>query len=106
MQRKTPAPNKEGRTVALSNQTSAPQHDRTAAEIGTVDTMLDGVMHTGSYRVRAGSEGRQRYRVTADKTITVNYKGRNRHTAIGMRGLQTIAEILLAELVRETPAAL
>jgi hypothetical protein len=104
MQRKRPLGKRKAETVALSNQTPAPQHDRAAAEIGTVDTVLDGVIHTGFYRVRAGSEGRQRYRVTADKTITVNYKGRHKHTAIGMRGLQSTAEILLAELVRETPA--
>jgi hypothetical protein len=85
--------------MALTNQKAGPKYDAQSAEIGSVTTTLEGVTYTGFYRVRAQGKGRQRYHVTADKVVTVDYKGHTKHTSVGMRGLQWTAETLLSELV-------
>jgi predicted alpha/beta hydrolase len=86
-----------------------PQYDAQSAEIGNVSTTLEGVTYTGFYRVRAQGKGKQRYHVTADKRVTVDYKGQTKYTSVGMRGLQWTAEALLSELVsaseRNQPAS-
>jgi hypothetical protein len=85
--------------MSLTNQKPGPTYDAQSAEIGNVATLLNGVTYVGFYRVGAGGRGRQRFNVTADKTVTVDYHGRVKYTCIGMRGLQLTAEALLSELV-------
>lgn len=86
-------------TPMISNKKPGPQYDAQSAEIGNVTTTLEGVTYTGFYRVRAQGKGRHRYHVTADKQVTVDYKGQTKHTSVGMRGLEWTAETLLSELV-------
>ena len=91
--------------MTLSNQKNGLTYDRQSAEVGSVATTLEGVTYIGFYRVRAEGQGRQRFNVTADKTVTVEYKGRTRFTAVGMRGLEITAETLLCELVAMSAVA-
>ena len=91
--------------MTLSNQKNGLTYDRQSAEVGSVATTQDGVTYFGFYRVRAQGLGRQRFTVTADKTVTVEYKGHIRFGAVGMRGLDITAEALLCELVAVSATA-
>ncbi len=77
--------------------------DKETAEGGFVQITRAGVTYSGAYRVHAEGSGRQRYRVTSNKHVTVSYLGKTRGTSIGEGGLDAMVSTLLSELVAEVP---
>lgn len=87
-------------TQLTNRRTGSPGRNNQITESGTVEVQIDGETHVGSYVVHAFGRGRQRYRVTPEKGITVSYCGRTKHTTVGS-DLAGVAHVLMVELVDE-----
>jgi hypothetical protein len=79
------------------------EDNKHVAESGVVEIAVAGVAYRGAYTVQAEGGTRKRFTVTPDKRVTVSYEGRNRSTAIGRNGLESMVATLLQELVLNTP---
>lgn len=79
------------------------EDNRNVAETGVVEIALAGFTYRGSYTVRAEGNTRKRFTITPDKRVIVSFDGRDRGTSIGNSGLDLMSEVLLRELVLETP---